>query len=283
MGSHTYTHTNLATSGWREGFELTLTQNALAGAAGIRTRLLRMPYSSQPDALSASDWRAAREASGDGYLVVLTNLDTRDWTRPGAARIVAAAMPRGRHGAIIMFHDSGGDRSQTVAALPQIITRLRARGYRFVTVTGGLGLPATDVPATGRQRFVGDVLVLTQQTADHTVGLLAILLVIATVLIVARLFLLVGFAAAHKRRFGRAPPAGLQWVWMPNPQAEPRYAPAVSVVVPAYNEAAGIAATVRSMIASRYPGQDRGDRRRRRLDRRHRRHRRAAAAIPSVR
>src|SRR5215471_10653000 len=54
VGSHTYTHTYLATAGWREDFELTLTQNALAGAAGIHTRLLRMPYSSEPDALTAA-------------------------------------------------------------------------------------------------------------------------------------------------------------------------------------------------------------------------------------
>jgi peptidoglycan/xylan/chitin deacetylase (PgdA/CDA1 family) len=52
IGSHTYTHANLATAGWREAFELTLTQNALAGTVGVRTRLLRMPYSSEPDALA---------------------------------------------------------------------------------------------------------------------------------------------------------------------------------------------------------------------------------------
>jgi len=58
-------------------------------------------------------------------------------------------MPRGRRGAIIMFHDGGGDRAQTVAALPAIITQLRARGgNRFTTVTGGLHLAAGDVPAT---------------------------------------------------------------------------------------------------------------------------------------
>lgn len=262
VGSHTYTHTNLGTSGWREGLELTLTQNALAGAAGIRTRLLRMPYSSQPDALFAPDWRAAREAGQDGYLMVLTNLDTKDWAHPGVARIVTAAMPHGSHGAIIMFHDSGGDRAQTVAALPEVISRLRARGYRFATVTGGLGLPAGDVPATARQRFVGDVLVLTQQTADRTVGLLAILLVMASALIVARLFLLVGFAAAHQRRYGRAPAAGtLAGVQSATDGLYPQYAryprvyaPGVSVVIPAYNEEAGIAAAVRSMAASAYPG-----------------------------
>ena len=245
VGSHTYTHANLATAGWREAFELTLTQNALAGAAGIRTRLLRMPYSSEPDALTAADWRAAAEAGRDGYLVVLANLDTTDWARPGVAHIVASAMPRGRQGAIIMFHDGGGDRAQTVAALPVIITRLRAEGYRFTTVTGGLRLAAGDVPATARQRLAGAALVLTQQAADRSVAVLAVALVATSVLTVIRLAVLVGFATAHRRRTRRRPPSV---------RHDPGYLPDVSVVIPAYNEAAGIAATIRSVVASRYRG-----------------------------
>jgi cellulose synthase/poly-beta-1,6-N-acetylglucosamine synthase-like glycosyltransferase/peptidoglycan/xylan/chitin deacetylase (PgdA/CDA1 family) len=245
IGSHTYTHANLATAGWREDFELTLTQNALAGTAGVRTRLLRMPYSSEPDALTAADWRAAERAGRDGYLVVLANLDTTDWARPGVARIVAAATPRGRRGAIIMFHDGGGDRAQTAAALPAIITQLRARGYRFTTVTGGLHLVAGDVPATARQRFAGTALVTTQQAADHATGVLAVVLVAASALTVIRLVLLVGSATVHRRRARRRPPSV---------RHGPGYLPDVSVVIPAYNEAAGIAATIRSMVTSRYRG-----------------------------
>jgi len=247
VGSHTYTHANLATAGWREDLELALTQNSLAGAAGIRTRLLRMPYSSEPSALTMADWRAVTQAGRDGYLLVLTNLDTRDWARPGVTRIAAADMPSGGRGAIIMFHDGGSDRRQTVAALPAVITRLRAEGYRFTTVTGGLGLAAGDVPATTRQRFAGTALVLTQQSADHAVALLAVLLVMASALTVIRLSLLVGFAAAHRRRARR--------VRARRPvRHEPGYRPDVSVVIPAYNEAAGIAATIRSMVRSRYRG-----------------------------
>jgi len=246
VGSHTYTHTNLATAGWRESLELTLTQNALSGAAGVRTRLLRMPYSSVPDALTAADWRAASEAARDGYLVVFASLDTRDWARPGVADIVAAASPRGGQGAIIMFHDSGGNRGQTLAALPQLITRLRAEGYRFTTVTDALSLPAGDVPASTSQRLVGTALVWTQQAADHVIGALAVVLITASVLTVLRVCLLIAFAAAHRRRARRE--ARRQ------PGYRPGYYPDVSVVIPAYNEAAGIAATVRSMATSQYRG-----------------------------
>ena len=154
-------------------------------------------------------------------------------------------MPRGRRGAVIMFHDGGGDRAQTVAALPAIITQLRARGFRFTTVTGGLHLAAGDVPATTRQLFAGDALVLTQQAADRAVALLAVVLAAASVLTVFRLALLVGFATAHRRRARRRPPSV---------RHEPGYVPDVSVVIPAYNEAAGIAATIRSVVTSRYRG-----------------------------
>jgi cellulose synthase/poly-beta-1,6-N-acetylglucosamine synthase-like glycosyltransferase/peptidoglycan/xylan/chitin deacetylase (PgdA/CDA1 family) len=247
VGSHTYTHTNLATAaGWREGFELALTQNALAGAAAVHTRLLRMPYSSEADALTAADWRAARQAGLDGYTVVLTNLDTRDWARPGVKRIVAAAMPARGKGAVIMFHDGGGNRAQTVAALAIIITRLHSEGYRFATVTNALSQPPADVPATAGQKFVGTVLVITQQVADHTVAVLAVFLVIASVLTVVRLVVLVACARTHRRR-----DAGRQ---ARRTGADRRFRPDVSVVIPAYNEAAGIAATVLSMADSSYRG-----------------------------
>jgi cellulose synthase/poly-beta-1,6-N-acetylglucosamine synthase-like glycosyltransferase len=199
-----------------------------------------------PDALTAADWRAASEAGRDGYLIILASLDTRDWARPGIADIIAAASPRGDQGAIIMFHDSGGNRAQTLAALPQIITRLRAEGYRFTTVSGALGLPAGDVPATTSQRLVGTVLVWTQQAADRVIGVLAVLLIVASVLTVLRVCLLVGFAAAHRRRARRLASR--------RPSNRPGFHPDVSVVIPAYNEAAGIAATVRSMATSQYRG-----------------------------
>ena len=247
VGSHTYTHANLgALPRWRESLELTLTQNALAGAAGIHTRLLRMPYSSEPDAISAADWQAARQAAQDGYLVVFTSLDTTDWARPGVRHIVAAAMPEDGRGAVIMFHDGGGDRAETVAALPGIIQRLKAEGYRFATVTGALKLAEGDVPVSRSQQVVGTALVYTQQGADKAVAVLAVALITMSVLTVLRVLLLVGFAVAHRRRERR------QARWIP-PDA-PRFLPDVSVVIPAYNEAAGIAATVRSMAASRYRG-----------------------------
>ena len=249
IGSHTYTHVNLVSAGWRLPLELTLTQNALAGAAGIRTRLLRPPYSSTPRAITAADWRAYRRAARYGYLIVVATVDTRDWSRPGVATIVSRAIAgatraaRTDHGAIIMLHDSGGNRSQTVRALPQIIRRLRARGYRFVTVTAGLGLPPADVPATLAQRVIGTALVLSQQAANQAIAVLAACLVIASALMIVRVMALIFFARRHRRR--ALAPVRVRKDWRP---------PGISVVIPAFNEEAGIAATVTSMLRSRYPG-----------------------------
>ena len=67
-------------------------------------------------------------------LMVLWTIDTDDYLRPGVAVIVHRALAGARPGAIILMHDAGGDRTQTIAALPQIVHALRARGYRLVTV-----------------------------------------------------------------------------------------------------------------------------------------------------
>jgi peptidoglycan/xylan/chitin deacetylase (PgdA/CDA1 family) len=67
-------------------------------------------------------------------LMVLWSVDTADYTRPGVKRIVYTAVSGARPGAIILMHDGGGPRSQTVAAVPTIVRDLRRRHYRFVTV-----------------------------------------------------------------------------------------------------------------------------------------------------
>jgi peptidoglycan/xylan/chitin deacetylase (PgdA/CDA1 family) len=132
VGSHTFTHADLSsTPGGRESLELSLTETALEGATGRSTSILPFPYSSTTAALTAGQLRAAQQAAHDGYLLVTSTHDGEDWQRAGAPAIVASAMPSDGRGAIILLHDGGGDRSQTVAALDQLIDRLEAAGYQF--------------------------------------------------------------------------------------------------------------------------------------------------------
>jgi peptidoglycan-N-acetylglucosamine deacetylase len=67
-------------------------------------------------------------------LMVLWTVDTSDYRRPGVRAIIRSAVSGARPGAIVLLHDAGGNRSQTVAALPKVIAALHARGYRLVTV-----------------------------------------------------------------------------------------------------------------------------------------------------
>nr|WP_269085589.1 glycosyltransferase [Nonomuraea pusilla] len=249
LGNHTYAHADLASvPAWRLRLEVSLTQKAIAGATGVHTRLVRLPYSSTPASVSGAQWQAMRELGADGYLVALTDLDTKDWSRPGVPAVVKAGTPARGRGAVVMMHDAGGDRAQTVEAVDRLLTKLEREGYRATTLTDGLGLDSAYVPASGGDRLVGQALSLAQRASSAFADVLAWILAVAGVLTLARLlfFLVLAWAHVQRVRGGRRrasrPPA-----W-PQP-------PPVTVIVPAYNEEAGIEATVRSLVNTTYQGE----------------------------
>ncbi len=250
VGSHTFTHADLSrVSPLRRHFELSLTQTALAGAGNVNTALLRLPYSSTPAGITAGELRVGRSVAHLGYLVVFASRDSEDWRRPGVARIAANALPPGRQGAIIMFHDAGGNRAQTVAAVPQVIAALRARGDHLVTVSALAGIPRSRVDplvALG-PHLQGLALIWSLRVAVWVVRALTLMLLVVAVLALARAVLVVVLARGHARR-ARVP------LHHRSPQAW-THLPSVSVIVPAFNEEAGIAATVASLEASRYPAE----------------------------
>ena len=101
----------------------------LIKAAGAPApRLMRPPYGSF-NTTTLQVLRAQR------MLMVLWSVDTKDYARPGTARIIYTAVSGAQPGAVILMHDGGGERSETVAALPRIITRLRQRGFKLVTLS----------------------------------------------------------------------------------------------------------------------------------------------------
>jgi len=136
IGNHTLTHTALSNGPmWSRKLQLDMTESILVGLTGHYHRLLRPPYSATPGAVTPNDERNLAKLTNDRYIVVLTNYDSEDWQRPGVARIVRNATPAQGRGGIIMFHDGGGNRSQTLAALKVLVPELRAQGYRFVNVS----------------------------------------------------------------------------------------------------------------------------------------------------
>lgn len=240
IGSHTFTHVDLGSAGaLRTSLELRSTDLVLAEAGHVDTALVRMPYSATPDSVDDRTWAAIQRLGAAGRLVVMTNLDSQDWQRPGVPAIVADATPHDDLGAIVLMHDSGGDRAQTVAALNRLIPTLLAKGWRFTTVSQGIGAIGTSSPAGPIARFGGWLVLGAVRAADVLATSLRWLMITATVLAALRTVVVLLCAAVHVRRV-----RGLH---------RPQFRQPVSVIVPAYNEEVGIAAAVRSALASRHP------------------------------
>src|SRR5262249_10680040 len=131
---HTLTHPNMAElPQWRQQLEYSQTQLAIIGATGRKAALLRLPYSSKVDAIDDTTWKLIKQAGQLGYLSVMTETDSQDWSKPGVDKVVDNAVPMGGKSSIVLMHDAGGDRSQTVAALDILIPRMLAKGSQFTT------------------------------------------------------------------------------------------------------------------------------------------------------
>ncbi|MFL5833387.1 MAG: polysaccharide deacetylase family protein [Solirubrobacterales bacterium] len=111
----------------------------IAGAAArIRAYTHFQPCLFRPPGGAVDDGVVAT-AGSFGMRTVNWDVDPRDWSNPGVGAIYANVVGHVRPGSIVVMHDGGGPRSETLAALPQIIDTLRGRGYRFATVTELLG------------------------------------------------------------------------------------------------------------------------------------------------
>jgi peptidoglycan/xylan/chitin deacetylase (PgdA/CDA1 family) len=128
IGDHTWSHPDMAHLSRRRQQRQLLREAAVIGNEGARfPEMYRPPY-------GRWDETTLQLLRQDDMLMVLWTVDTDDWETPGTKRIVHNALSGAKPGAIILLHDGGGNRSQTVEALPRIIRDLRRRGYRLVTV-----------------------------------------------------------------------------------------------------------------------------------------------------
>jgi cellulose synthase/poly-beta-1,6-N-acetylglucosamine synthase-like glycosyltransferase/peptidoglycan/xylan/chitin deacetylase (PgdA/CDA1 family)/spore germination protein YaaH len=244
LGNHSYTHPNFATlSNGETLFELNTTERLIEAYTGHSTRLFRAPYFGDAEPTTADELGPALAAQDDGYLNIGLHVDPDDWALPGTDAIVQrtiAGVEAGnaeRSGQIVLLHDGGGDRQQTLEALPRIIDQLRARGYRFVPVSELAGLAHAQVmPEVQGADLVAvriDVGIFT--TLAWLNRILAALFTLAIALGLARAISLTWLAARGKP--AEAPPI-------------PKRGKLISVLIPAWNEAKVIEASVRRVLAS---------------------------------
>jgi len=247
IGNHTYTHPNLALVGRRTTrLELSATERLLEAFLDRRTALWRPPYFGDAEPTTPDELVPVSIGQELGYITVGLHIDPSDWSSPGTQTIIDSTLKQLDRGNIILLHDGGGDRSQTVAALGPLIDSIRARGYAFTTVTALAGVSTTQAMAplpkgSTFRHFVE----LTSYTVLARIELtMHAVFLVAMAIGMARLAVILALAARQRyaRRHQR-----------PTPAAED-YQPSVTVIVPAYNEDRVVCRTVRTVLDQGYKG-----------------------------
>jgi peptidoglycan-N-acetylglucosamine deacetylase len=251
VGNHTFTHPDFEqVTKERLQLELNLTELLLESSLGVKTSLFRPPYGIDHQPETSSEIQMLPIPQQMGYILVGGRIDPHDWGEandvppPPTETIVRRVLTDAQNGKgwnIILLHDGGGDRSHTVEALPQIIDGLRSKGFQFVLVSDLLGQTRAQImPAlTTREWFLAraDAFIFDVfrwfRTSIAFIFIAGILLVSARALVIGLLALI------EKLR--------------PAPADHPEYKPAVTVLIPAYNEEAAIVDTVGAALASNYP------------------------------
>jgi cellulose synthase/poly-beta-1,6-N-acetylglucosamine synthase-like glycosyltransferase/peptidoglycan/xylan/chitin deacetylase (PgdA/CDA1 family) len=248
VGNHTFTHPNLSeTPQGVVSLELNATQRLFQALTGRSMRLFRPPYLGDAEPTDEDQIVPVQTAQDLGYITVGEHVDPVDWELPGANTIVERALkmvheakqnsPRN----IILFHDAGGDRSQTVTALPILIEKLKSQGYRFVPVSSLIGFSRDQAmpPLSPTVSLMTDRVVF---YAFSRLGRLLHLCFLAAIWLgIGRVLFLVVLALRNVR----------------SEQRQVQLAPVseamrVSVVIPAYNEERVIARSVQRVLGSNH-------------------------------
>jgi cellulose synthase/poly-beta-1,6-N-acetylglucosamine synthase-like glycosyltransferase/peptidoglycan/xylan/chitin deacetylase (PgdA/CDA1 family) len=253
IGNHTYSHPDISGISQRQlDLEVKLTERLFASKLGVQPLYFRPPYDIDEEPDTDDEAAPVVRIQQDGFTIIGNKIDTSDWDehpRKSPQEIIQTifywldlmkAKPQFR-GSVILFHDGGGDRSATVAALPLVIDALRARGYTIVPVSALMGKTTAEVmpKLTFRQylRALPDSIAF---SGLAMIGKFIVLIFfVGDILMSARLLLVGLFAVIDRLR-------------RPHRKASPGYNPRVAVLIPAYNEEKVIVRTIRSVLNSDY-------------------------------
>jgi peptidoglycan-N-acetylglucosamine deacetylase len=250
IGNHTFTHPDFETTARGTlQLELNLTELFLDSRLGVKTTLFRPPYGIDHLPETVAEVQNLPAAQDLGYIIIGAKIDPHDWGEinggapPSSELIVQRVMSDvlANRGNIILMHDGGGDRANTVAALPQIIDQIRAHGYQIVSVSDLLGQTRAQVmpPLTSHEWLLARADALIFDVFRYFRTSIAFIFVAGILLVSARALIVGLLALAEKLR--------------PSPPEHPDYQPAVTVLIPAYNEESVIVGTVGSALSSMYP------------------------------
>lgn len=250
IGNHTFTHPDFETITKPDlDIQLNLTELLLESSLGVKTTLFRPPYGIDHQPESASEIQMLPVPQDMGYVIVGARVDPHDWGEPDGGppppvdTIVRRVVDQveGHDGNIILLHDGGGDRSHTVAALPQIIDQLRAKGYQFESVSQLLGQTRAQImPRLTHKEWLMVRVDAAIFGAFRWLRRSIAFIFIAGILLASGRALIIGLLALVEK-------------FRPAPADHPEFKPQVTVLIPAYNEEAAIVDTVAAALASQYP------------------------------
>jgi cellulose synthase/poly-beta-1,6-N-acetylglucosamine synthase-like glycosyltransferase/spore germination protein YaaH/peptidoglycan/xylan/chitin deacetylase (PgdA/CDA1 family) len=256
IGNHSYTHPNIGTIGdARAHAEINATQRVFQSILHRSTLLFRPPYNADAEPTQIQEVKPLEIASSLNYITVGEFLDPQDWMteardtngnwQPRTAeqmRDVIFEQLKTEKGNCILLHDGGGNRRETVRLLPMLIESLRAKGYRFVTVSQLLNSTrdAVNPKVSSRDTFM----LASDRIVFEAIYLFELFLSIAFVsgiilgtlrVIFVLILAMVEKRSSKKRTFDES------------------YRPPVSVVIAAFNEEKVIARTIDAVLANHYP------------------------------
>jgi cellulose synthase/poly-beta-1,6-N-acetylglucosamine synthase-like glycosyltransferase/peptidoglycan/xylan/chitin deacetylase (PgdA/CDA1 family)/spore germination protein YaaH len=243
VGNHSFTHPHLERLTPREASaQLAATQRLIEGLTDHRTPLFRAPYIAAIDVERPDDLAVLRIALQNGYVFVAAGVDPDDWQTKNAdlvAQRVIAGVTSGA-GQIVVLHDGGGNRAHTIAAIRKFVPELRRRGYQVVSLDRLLGVKRSDLllPVPPGEAVLSASDAFMAYGRDWGWVMMSALFFVCTVLSIFRILFLGTLTLKNLKN--------------KTPEAPEGFAPLVTVVVPAYNEAKVISTTLASLLASTY-------------------------------
>ena len=252
IANHTFTHPDISEISQRQlELELNWTERLFAAETGIQPLYFRPPYSIDQEPDTNDEAAPAYRIQQMGYTIIGDKIDTDDWNEhphKSPQEITDSVLQQlddmkthpWMRGSIILLHDGGGNRAATVAALPLLITTLRAKGYEIVPVSELMGKTTAEVmpPISPKMRWQARIDWVAFFFFSFFANFVVDIFFIGDVLMSARLILVGIFATIDRIRKRRIPPGV--------------YEPQVAVLIPAYNEEKVIVRTLRSVLKSDY-------------------------------
>jgi cellulose synthase/poly-beta-1,6-N-acetylglucosamine synthase-like glycosyltransferase/peptidoglycan/xylan/chitin deacetylase (PgdA/CDA1 family)/spore germination protein YaaH len=252
IGNHTFTHPDISEISSRQlELELNWSERLYAAELGLQPLYFRPPYSIDQEPDTNDEAAPAYRIQQMGYTIIGDKIDTDDWSEhpPKSPQEITASVLQQldemkahpwMRGSIILLHDGGGNRAPTVAALPLLITTLRAKGYEIVPVSQLMGRTTAEVmpPIAASMRWQARIDWVAFFLFSFFANFVVYVFFVGDVLMSSRLVLIGVFATIDRIRTRRIPPGV--------------YEPRVAVLIPAYNEDKVIVRTIRSVLKSDY-------------------------------